>query len=44
VTNNISNAKALMRVELEHASDEVLKVLGIVVSTLVLRLGMGLPE
>jgi len=33
-----------MRVKLEHASDEALKVRGIVVITLASRLGMGIPE
>ena len=44
VANNVSNAEALVRVELEHASDQVLELLRVEAFGLSLRVGMSLPE
>lgn len=44
MADDISDAEALMRVELQHAGNEVFEVLGVEALTLALGLRMGLPE
>ena len=44
VADNVSNAEALVRVELEHAGDQVLEVGRVEALSLAGRVGVGLPE
>lgn len=44
VANDVGNAEALVGVELEHASDQVLEFLGVEAFGLALRVGVSLPE
>lgn len=44
MTNNVSNAESLVRVELQHACDEVLEVISVESNWLAVGVRVGLPE
>ena len=44
VSDDISNAETLVRVELEHASDQILELFRVEALRLALRVGVSLPE